>query len=67
MNAAIRAVVRTGICYGLKVMGIRKGYNGLLEGDIFEMNPRTVSDILHRGGTMLQTARSAEFPRIRPE
>lgn len=61
MNAAIRAVVRTGIYYGLKVMGIRKGYNGLLEGDIFEMNPRSVSDILHRGGTMLQTARSAEF------
>jgi 6-phosphofructokinase 1 len=61
MNAAIRAVVRAGIHYGLKVMGIRKGYNGLINGDIFEMNLRSVSDILHRGGTILQTARSAEF------
>ncbi|MDK2799732.1 MAG: 6-phosphofructokinase 1 [Clostridiales bacterium] len=61
MNAAIRSVVRTGIYYGLKVMGIRKGYNGLINGDIFEMNLRTVSDILHRGGTILHTARSKEF------
>lgn len=61
MNAAIRAVVRTGIHYGLKVMGIRKGYNGLITGDIVEMNLRSVSDILHRGGTILHTARSAEF------
>ncbi len=61
MNAAIRAVVRTGIYYGLKVMGIRKGYNGLISGDIVEMNLRSVSDMLHRGGTILHTARSAEF------
>lgn len=61
MNAAIRAVVRMGIHCGLKVMGVRKGYNGLINGDIFEMNARSVSDILHRGGTVLQTARSAEF------
>ncbi|WHH60467.1 6-phosphofructokinase [Petroclostridium sp. X23] len=61
MNAAIRAVVRTGIHHGLKVMGIRKGYNGLISGDIFEMNLRSVSDILHRGGTILHTARSKEF------
>ncbi|MGE4283627.1 MAG: 6-phosphofructokinase, partial [Clostridia bacterium] len=61
MNAAIRAVVRTGIHYGLKVMGIRKGYNGLISGDILEMNLRSVSDILHRGGTILHTARSKEF------
>lgn len=61
MNAAIRAVVRTGIYYGLKVMGIRKGYNGLINGDITEMSLRSVSDIIHRGGTILQTARCPEF------
>ncbi len=61
MNAVIRAVVRAGLHYGLKVKGIRKGYNGLIEGDIFEMGHRSVADILNRGGTILQTARSAEF------
>lgn len=61
MNAAIRAVVRTGIYHGFKVMGIRKGYNGLINGDISEMTPRAVSDIIHRGGTILQTARCMEF------
>lgn len=61
MNAAIRAVVRTGIHHGFKVMGVRKGYEGLICGDIFEMNLRSVSDIIHRGGTVLQTARSMAF------
>ncbi len=61
MNAAIRAVVRTGIYNGFKVMGVKKGYNGLICGDIFEMNSRSVSDIVHRGGTMLRTARCLEF------
>lgn len=61
MNAAIRAVVRSGIYNGFRVMGIRKGYDGLLNGDIFEMNLRSVSDIIHRGGTFLQTARSKTF------
>ena len=61
MNAAIRAVVRAGIYHGFKVMGIRKGYNGLINGDITEMNLRSVSDIIHRGGTILQTARCPEF------
>ncbi len=61
MNAAIRAVVRTAINRGLHVMGIRRGYNGLLSGDMFEMNLRSVSDILHRGGTVLYTARCPEF------
>jgi 6-phosphofructokinase 1 len=61
MNAAIRAVVRTGIHMGFKVMGIRKGYNGLINGDIFEMSLRSVSDIVHRGGTILQTARCLQF------
>lgn len=61
MNAAIRAVVRAGIYHGFKVMGIRKGYNGLINGDITEMTLRSVSDIIHRGGTILQTARCPEF------
>jgi 6-phosphofructokinase 1 len=61
MNAAIRSVVRTAISKGLKVMGVRKGYNGLINGDIFEMNTKSVSDTIQRGGTILQTARCAEF------
>ena len=61
MNAAIRSVVRTAISRGIKVMGIRKGYNGLLAGDVFEMDTRSVSDIIQRGGTILQTARCKEF------
>lgn len=65
MNAAIRAVVRAGIYHGFKVMGIRKGYNGLIHGDVTEMGLRSVSDIIHRGGTVLQTARCPEF--VTPE
>lgn len=61
MNAAIRAVARTGLTSGMRVLGIRQGYNGLLEGDLFEMDLRSVSDIIHRGGTMLYTARSPRF------
>lgn len=61
MNAAIRAVVRVGCYYGLKVMGIRKGYNGLISGDMVEMDARSVSETLQRGGTILQTARCLEF------
>ncbi len=61
MNAAIRAVVRSGIYRGFQVYGIKKGYEGLLKGDVFEMNLRSVSDIMSRGGTILQTARSKEF------
>lgn len=61
MNAAIRAVVRTGAYYGLKVCGIKRGYNGLINGEIDEMTPREVSDILQRGGTCLMTARCLEF------
>ena len=61
MNAAIRAVVRTAIARGLRVIGIRRGYNGLITGDMIEMNLRSVSDIIHRGGTILYTARSPEF------
>jgi 6-phosphofructokinase 1 len=61
MNAAIRAVVRTALARGIKVMGIQKGYNGLLNGEIQEMGARSVSDIIQRGGTILQTARCKEF------
>jgi 6-phosphofructokinase 1 len=61
MNAAIRAVVRCGIYCGMEVIGIHKGYNGLIHGDYEIMSARSVSDILHRGGTILQTARSKEF------
>ncbi len=61
MNAAIRAVVRSGIYHGFSVYGIRKGFEGLLEGDFQEMSLRSVSDIMSRGGTILQTARSKEF------
>ena len=53
MNAAIRAVVRTAIYKGMKVYGIRRGYSGLVNGDIHEMNVTSVGEILHRGGTCL--------------
>ncbi len=61
MNAAIRAVVRSGIYNKLKIMGIKQGYKGLIEGNIEEMNLSSVADIIHRGGTILRTARSEEF------
>lgn len=61
MNAAIRAVVRSAIYNKIQVYGIRRGYEGLLEGDIEEMGVSSVSDIIQRGGTMLRTARSEEF------
>lgn len=61
MNAAVRAVVRAGIYNNLKVYGIQKGYEGLLNGYIEEMTIRSVGDIIQKGGTILQTARSKEF------
>ncbi len=61
MNAAIRAVVRTGIYHGLEVYGIYKGYSGLIQGLIEPMDSRSVSNIIQRGGTILKTARSEEF------
>ena len=61
MNAAIRAVTRTAINMGIQVIGIRKGYNGLIGGDIEELHGRDVSDIINRGGTILHTARSNEM------
>ncbi len=61
MNPCIRAVVRTGIYNGLQVVGIRKGYQGLIENDMYDMGPRSVSNILNLGGTILKTARCLEF------
>jgi len=61
MNAAIRAVVRTGLYNGLDVFGIIRGYNGMIEDDIFKMDSRSVANIIQRGGTILKTARSKEF------
>ena len=61
MNAAIRAVVRTGIYHGLEVYGIMRGFSGMIEDDIFKMESRSVANIIQRGGTILKTARSNEF------
>jgi 6-phosphofructokinase 1 len=61
MNAAIRAAVRTCIYHGVDVYGIRRGYQGMIEGDIFKMQTTDVANIIQRGGTMLKTARSKEF------
>lgn len=61
MNAAIRAVVRTGIYYGLEVFGIMRGYSGMIENDIVPMHSRSVANIIQRGGTILKTARCKEF------
>ncbi|MEG0772738.1 6-phosphofructokinase [Clostridium sp.] len=61
MNAAIRAVVRMGNDKGLRVLGVHRGYNGLINGEVVEMDRSSVSDIIHRGGTILRTARSEEF------
>ena len=61
MNAAVRAVVRSGLGFGMKVYGVMRGCSGLLNGDLKEMNMRSVSDIMQHGGTALFTARSPEF------
>ena len=61
MNAAIRAVTRAGINHGFEVFGIRRGYKGLMDGDIFQLRSEDVSGIIQTGGTFLQTARSKEF------
>ncbi len=61
MNAAVRAVVRTAIYHGVEVLGVRHGYSGLIRGDFVPMERRSVGDIIHRGGTILLSARSEEF------
>ena len=65
MNAAIRAVVRTALHNGIKVIGIMRGYSGLLQEEMTEMKTTSVSEIIHRGGTILYTARCAEM--VTPE
>lgn len=61
MNAAVRSVVRAACENGMRVMAIRRGYNGLMQGDMYEVNLRSVSNIINRGGTVLYSARSPEF------
>lgn len=61
MNAAIRAVVRAAVYYNIQVVGITRGYAGLINGQLMEMEASSVGDIIHKGGTMLKTARSEEF------
>ncbi len=64
MNAAVRAIARTALSKGYQVMGVKHGYNGLLQEEIYEMNIRSVSEIIHRGGTILHTARCLEFIKL---
>jgi 6-phosphofructokinase 1 len=64
MNACIRAVVRTGLYHGLEVYGIKRGYEGMIDGEISKMESGSVSDIIHRGGTILKTARSKRFMTV---
>ncbi|TJX64046.1 6-phosphofructokinase [Soehngenia saccharolytica] len=61
MNAAIRAVVRTGLNNDLRILGIQRGYDGLINGALDDMDSESVADIIHRGGTVLRTARSEDF------
>jgi len=61
MNPCIRACVRFGLYKGLEMYGVQRGYQGLIDDDIFEMNSRSVSDIIQRGGTMLKSARCQDF------
>ena len=61
MNACVRAVVRTAIYHGIECYGIRRGYNGLINGDIMKLDEKSVSHTINRGGTILYTARSEEF------
>ncbi len=64
MNAAIRAVTRSAIKKGIKVVGIKRGYNGLMNGDMVDFTERSVSDIIQKGGTILYTARCLEFKEM---
>ena len=61
MNSCVRAVVRTALFHGIEVYGIRRGWNGLISGDIIKLDEKSVSHIINRGGTILYTARSEEF------
>ena len=61
MNACVRAVVRTAMYHGIECYGIRRGYHGLIHGDVVKLNEKSVSHIINRGGTILYSARSKEF------
>ena len=61
MNACLRAVVRTGIYHGMEVFGIMRGYSGMVDNDIFQMESKSVANIIQRGGTILKTSRCKEF------
>lgn len=64
MNAGIRAVVRAGLYHNLNVFGVKRGYDGLVNGEIMPMDAKSVANIIQRGGTILKTARSAEFRTV---
>src|SRR5690606_37513913 len=64
MNAGIRAVIITGIYHGKNMFGIRRGYDGMVQGDITPMDAKSVANIIQRGGTILKTARSDEFRTV---
>ena len=61
MNACVRAVVRTALYHGIECYGIRRGYNGLITGDVIRLDEKNISHTINRGGTILYTARSKEF------
>jgi len=61
MNACIRAAVRTALANNLEILGIRRGYAGLIEGDVLALDRKSIANIIHQGGTMLETSRSPEF------
>ena len=61
MNAAVRSVVRTALFHGIECYGIRRGYNGLIAGDLVRLDEKSISHTINRGGTILYTARSKEF------
>ena len=65
MNACVRAVVRTALNFGLDVYGIERGYQGLIDGDVYQLNTKSVSDIIQRGGTFLRSARCPEFVDVK--
>ena len=64
MNACIRAVVRTSLYHNIEVVGIMHGYDGMINNEFFPMGTKSVANIIHRGGTVLKTARSKEFMTI---
>ena len=67
MNAAIRSVVRTALHHGIQVMGVQRGYAGLINGELFPMNRSSVADIIHRGGTILRTVDALNLRRKKLE